>query len=187
MFGNWSISTGDLLPSKIMNFKEMHTFYKKLPLLLNLTQFYIPSQNTNLKMDLYEKLHFLKNRDPCPTKGTMTKQGAKEQQNERSENWICFILAIRITLRLWTIFSWTWISLQISLQKNSKMSNQKTECVLSLSLGILDCNTEMGNEITFYPANSWVLLNQLRIVTFGNILVIMNIGLQHKDESTFEL
>ena len=112
-------------------------------------------------MNLYGKLHFLKNRDPCPTKGTKTKQGAKEQQNERSENWICFILAIRITLRLWTIFSWTWISLQISLQKNSKMSNQKTKYVFSLSLGILDCNTEMGNEITFYPAKSWVLLNQL--------------------------
>ena len=98
---------------------------------------------------------------PVPARDTKTKQGAKEQQNERSENWICFILAIRITLRLWTIFSWTWISLQISLQKNSRMSNQKTEYVLSLSLGILDCNTEMGNEITFYPANSWVLLNQL--------------------------
>ena len=88
-------------------------------------------------MNLYGKLHFLKNRDPCPTKGTMTKQGPK----------------------------------------NSKMSTYKTEYVFSLSLGILDCNTEMGNEITFYPANSWVLLNQLRIVTFGNILVVMNIGL----------
>ena len=37
------------------------------------------------KVNLYEKLHFLKNRDPCPTKGTETKQGAKEQQNERWE------------------------------------------------------------------------------------------------------
>ena len=45
--------------------------------------------------------------------------------------------------------------------KNSKMSTYKTEYVFSLSLGILDCNTEMGNEITFYPAKSWVLLNQL--------------------------
>ena len=31
---------------------------KKLPLLLNLTQFYIPSHNSNLKMNLYETLHF---------------------------------------------------------------------------------------------------------------------------------
>ena len=28
MFGNWSISTRDLLPSKIMNFKKIHTFHK---------------------------------------------------------------------------------------------------------------------------------------------------------------
>ena len=47
-----------------MIFKKIHTFslfIKKLPLLLNLTQFYIPSHNSNLKMNLYEKLHFLKN------------------------------------------------------------------------------------------------------------------------------
>ena len=156
--------TRGLLPSKKLWISKKYTLFikKKLPLLLNLTQFYIPGNNSNLKNELIWKTpFFFKNRDPCPTKGTKTKQGAKEQQNERSENWICFILAIRTTLRLWTIFSWTWISLQISLQKNSRMSNQKTEYVLSLSLGILDCNTEMGNEITFYPANSWVLLNQL--------------------------
>ena len=40
---------------------KIHTFYKKLPLLLNFTQFYIPSRNSNLKMNLYGKLHFLKN------------------------------------------------------------------------------------------------------------------------------
>ena len=56
MFGNWSISTRDLLSSKNTHF---FTFYKKkLPLSLNLTQFYIPSHNSNLKMNLYEKLHF---------------------------------------------------------------------------------------------------------------------------------
>ena len=69
MIGNWSISTRDLLPSKIMNFKKIHTFslfIKKLPLLLNLTQFYIPGNNPNLKMNLYGKLHFLKNKDPGP-------------------------------------------------------------------------------------------------------------------------
>ena len=41
--------------------KKIYTFslfMKKLPLLLNLTQFYIPSHNSNLKMNLYEKLHF---------------------------------------------------------------------------------------------------------------------------------
>ena len=38
------------------------TFYKKkLPLLLNLTQFYIPGNNPNLKMNLYGKLHFFEN------------------------------------------------------------------------------------------------------------------------------
>ena len=41
------------------------------------------------------------------------------------------------------------------------MSNQETEDVLSFQLGILDCNTKMGNEITLHPAKSWVLLNQL--------------------------
>ena len=56
---------------KIMNFKEIHTFSlfikkEKLPLLPNLTQFYIPGNNPNLKMNLYRKLHFLKNKDPCP-------------------------------------------------------------------------------------------------------------------------
>ena len=62
MFGNWSISTRDLLSSKNYDFqKNTHffTFYKKkLPLLLNLTQFYIPGNNPNLKMNLYGKLHF---------------------------------------------------------------------------------------------------------------------------------
>ena len=54
--------------------KKIYTFslfMKKLPLLLNLTQFYIPSHNSNLKMNLYEKLPFL-----------------------------CSILAIRTTVRL---------------------------------------------------------------------------------------
>ena len=32
---------------------------------------------------------------PAPPRGTKIKHGAKEQQNEWSENWICFILAIR--------------------------------------------------------------------------------------------
>ena len=60
MFDNWSISTRDLLPSKIMNFKNTHFLYKKkkLPLLLNLTQFYIPGNNPNLKMNLYRKTPF---------------------------------------------------------------------------------------------------------------------------------
>ena len=46
------------------------------------------------------------------------------------------------------------------------MSNQETEYVLSWQLGILDCNTEMGNEITFYPANKLKMFHlcQLGIV-----------------------
>ena len=59
MFGNWSISTRDLLSSKIMNFKKKHTFYKrKINTSLNLTQFHIPNHNTNLKMNLYENSIF---------------------------------------------------------------------------------------------------------------------------------
>ena len=63
MFDNWSISTRNLLSSKkLWISKKIHTFSpfikKKLPLLLNLTQFYIPSHNPNLKMNLYGKLHF---------------------------------------------------------------------------------------------------------------------------------
>ena len=46
------------------------------------------------------------------------------------------------------------------------MSDQKTEYVLSWPLGLLDCNTEMGNEITFYPANKLKMFHlcQLGIV-----------------------
>ena len=61
MFGNWPIPTRDLLSSKIMTFKKIHTFslfIKKLPLLLNLTQFYIPGNNSNLKNELIWKTPF---------------------------------------------------------------------------------------------------------------------------------
>ena len=58
MFDNWSISTRDLLSSKIMNFKKYTLFIKKLPLLLNLTQFYIPGNNPNLKNELIWKTPF---------------------------------------------------------------------------------------------------------------------------------
>ena len=53
------------------------------------------------------------------------------------------------------------------------MSNQKPKNVLSLLLGILDCNTKMGNETAGY---CWI---NFGIVTFDIILVIINIGLQH--------
>ena len=52
------------------------------------------------------------------------------------------------------------------------MSNQETEDVF-WRLGIMDCNTKMGNETAGY---CWI---NFGIVTFNNILVIMNIGLQH--------
>ena len=43
---------------KMMNFKKMHTFYKKQPLLLNLTQFYIPGKcQTVTALPLIEKLN----------------------------------------------------------------------------------------------------------------------------------
>ena len=64
MFGNWSISTRDLLSSKKLWFpKKIHTFSlfikkEKLPLLPNLTQFYIPGNNSNLKKELIWKTPF---------------------------------------------------------------------------------------------------------------------------------
>ena len=61
------------------------------------------------------------------------------------------------------------------------MSNQETEYILPWQLGILDCNTKMGNETAGYY---WI---NFGIVIFGNILAIMNIGLQHRDESIFGL
>ena len=50
--------------------------------------------------------------------------------------------------------------------RTAKWADQKTEYVLSWQLGILDCNTEMGNEITFYPANKLKMFHlcQLGIV-----------------------
>ena len=61
------------------------------------------------------------------------------------------------------------------------MSNQKTKYILSLLLGILNCNTKMVNETAGYDQiNFWIAI-------FGNIFVIMNIEMQHKDELTFEL
>ena len=63
----------------------------------------------------------------------------------------------------------------------SKMSNQETEDVLSFQLGILNCNTKIGNETAGYvQTNFWIAI-------FGNIFVVINIEMQHKDELTFEL
>ena len=80
MFGNWSISTRDLLPSKIMNFKKYTLFIKekKIPLLLNLTQFYTPGDNTNLKNEFIWKTPFSKNKDPRPTIGHKYQTGRKK-------------------------------------------------------------------------------------------------------------
>ena len=48
-------------------------------------------------MSFYKKTTFLEIIEtPAPPRGTKIKHGAKEQQNEWSENWICFILAARI-------------------------------------------------------------------------------------------
>ena len=66
--------------------------------------------------------------------------------------------------------------LQTFQQQNEQSENL---IILFLLLGILDCNEKMGNE-TAYCIN-------FKIVTFGNILVIMNIGLQQGKELTFEL
>ena len=77
---------------KIMNFKEIHTFSlfikkEKLPLLPNLTQFYIPG-NPNLKMNLYRKLHFLKNKDPCPHhRAQGTTRTKKNKKMRKQNNW----------------------------------------------------------------------------------------------------
>ena len=75
------------------------------------------------------------------------------------------------TLRSWT----TFLGLECFYRhSNSKTSNQKTKYILFLLLGILDCNAKMGNETAGYYCINF------KIVTFGNTLVIMNIGLQHR-------
>ena len=87
---------------KIMNFKEIHTFslfIKKLPLLLNLTQFYTPGNNPNLKNEFIWKTPFSKNKDPCPTRAQIPNRTKKEQQMRNQNNRLCSILAIRTTLR----------------------------------------------------------------------------------------
>ena len=87
---------------KIMNFKEIHTFslfIKKLPLLLNLTQFYTPGNNPNLKNEFIWKTQFSKNKDPCPTRAQIPNRTKKEQQMRNQNNRLCSILAIRTTLR----------------------------------------------------------------------------------------
>ena len=50
--------------------------------------------------------------------------------------------------------------------RTAKWADQKTEYALPLPSEILDCNTEMGNEITFYPANKLKMFHlcQLGIV-----------------------
>ena len=62
-----------------------------------------------------------------------------------------------------------------------KLGNQETEDVLSWRSRILDCDAKMGNETAGYYCITF------KIVAFGNILVIMNIGLQQGKELTFEL
>ena len=62
-----------------------------------------------------------------------------------------------------------------------KLGNQETEDVLSWRSRILDCDAKMGNETAGYYCITF------KIVAFGNILVIMNIGLQQEKELTFEL
>merc|ERR1712107_348059 len=43
---------------KMMSFMKMRTFYNKLPLFIKKTQFCILTKNSNLKYELYKKLHF---------------------------------------------------------------------------------------------------------------------------------
>ena len=68
--------------------------------------------------------------------------------------------------------------LQTFQQQNEQSENL---IILFLLLGILDRNEKMGNETAGYYCINF------KIVTFGNILVIMNIGLQQGKELTFEL
>ena len=115
-----NLNQGSLSSKKIMIFKKIHTFHflwKKLPLLLNLTQFYIPSHNSNLKMNLYEKLHFFM-------------FYLDHQDNSKTLN--NFFLGLEYSCKY----------------THNKMSNQETEDNLSWRLGIMDCNTKMGNETT---------------------------------------
>ena len=64
---------------KNYEFQKIHTFYKrKIPLLLNLTQFYTPGNNPNLKNEFIWKTPFSKNKDPCPTIGHKYQTGQKK-------------------------------------------------------------------------------------------------------------
>ena len=74
-------------------------------------------------------------------------------------------------LRFWT----TFLGLECFYRhSDSKTSNQKTKYILFLLLGALDYNAKMGNETAGYYCINF------KIVTFGNTLIIMNIGLQHR-------
>ena len=86
MFDNWSISTRDLYLQKLW-ISKIHTFYRrKIPLLLNLTQFYTPGNNPNLKNEFIWKTPFSKNKDPCPTIGHKYQTGQKKRTaDEKSE------------------------------------------------------------------------------------------------------
>ena len=93
---SWDIQTWKKLP-----ILKIHTFYRrKIPLLLNLTQFYTPGNNPNLKNEFIWKTPFSKNKDPCPTIGHKYQTGQKKEQQMRNQNnRLCSILAIRTTLR----------------------------------------------------------------------------------------
>ena len=67
--------------------KKYTLFIKgKIPLLLNLTQFYTPGDNTNLKNEFIWKTPFSKNKDPRPTIGHKYQTGQKKEQQMRNQN-----------------------------------------------------------------------------------------------------
>ena len=145
-----------------MNLKEIHTFSlfikkEKLPLLPNLTQFYIPG-NPNLKMNLYRKLHFLKNKDPCPHHRAQGTTRTKKNKKWEIRTTNMFYLGHQDNIQILNNF---FLGLECFYKhSNSKMSNQKTKYILFLLLGILNC-TEMGNETAGYY---WI---NFGTITFG--------------------
>ena len=130
-------------------------------------------------MNLYEKLHFLKNKDPCPT------IGHKDQtERKRTAKW-----EIRITEY---VLSWPlgqhWDFKQFFfLDLNVSTNIPTAKRIIRNQIYFVFVIRNIGLRCKDGKWNSWILLNQLLNHNFWQILVIMYIGPQHKKGLTFKL
>ena len=107
--------------------KKNYPFYSTLLNFTSLVMIQTP------KMNLYGKLHFFEKLRPPPHHRT--------QMN-------IFYLGHQDNIKILNNF---FLGLECFYKyPDSKINNQKTKYVLSLLLGILDCNTKMGNETAGY-------------------------------------